>query len=63
MSVSEVKASRAFKRNFDTVAKHYGCTPEEIELMKEAARRDMPGAERSFAAMMLDIEELERIGS
>lgn len=40
---------------FDRVVKHYGCTPEERELMREAAFRDRKAARVCFAAMVDEI--------
>jgi hypothetical protein len=43
--------SAEFRAAFKLVAEHYGCSPEEIELMKAAVKRDPENAVRCFMAM------------
>lgn len=47
----QVRASKDFVRHFDFVTQYYGCTLEEIDQMKAAARKDMQGAEVCFRAI------------
>lgn len=60
MSVSEVKASSKFVNNFMFVSKHYLCTKEEIEEMKQCARNDMQAAEESFGLMADEISRMSK---
>lgn len=46
-----IKASPAFVSAFQAVCRHYKCTPDEIEIMKQLARADMPAAVQSFGIM------------
>ena len=43
------------KSDFDTVCQHYGCTPEEIEEMREIANRDKASARECFAHLASQI--------
>lgn len=54
-----VNAPRQFAAHFHAVCTHYQCTPDEIEIMKQLARRDMANAVVSFAAMAREISEIK----
>lgn len=43
------------KSDFDLVCQHYGCTPEEIEEMREIANRDKASARECFAHLASQI--------
>lgn len=43
--------------NFNLVVQFYNCPPAEVEEMKDAARRDMPGAEECFAHLAAEARE------
>jgi hypothetical protein len=46
-----VNVSRQFKADFDLVCAHYECLPDEVELMKQCAERDIDAAIESFGLM------------
>jgi hypothetical protein len=50
-----IKARRVFVDNFNVVVQFYRCDPEEVEIMKAVARKDMPGAEEAFAKMAAEV--------
>lgn len=50
-----IKASPEFVANFQAVCRHYRCPADEIELMKQMARKDMTAAGESFAAMVKEV--------
>lgn len=56
MRISKEKASQ-----LQTALDWYGCPPDEVELVKEAYRRDPEAAGASFALMAAEIELARRI--
>lgn len=46
----------SFTDAFERVVKHYGCTPEERELMRLAALDDRKGSRVCFAALVAEID-------
>jgi hypothetical protein len=59
-------AKAIFVQNFNIVAQFYRCDPEEVEIMKAVARKDMPGAEEAYAKMAAEAREaipLDQSGS
>lgn len=56
--MAEVKVSRKFVADFETVATHYKLRElGEFELAKEAARRDIEAAQEAFAAIAAEIRK------
>ncbi len=53
--VQSMLANARQKSDFDTVCQHYGCTPEEIEEMREIANRDKASARECFAHLASQI--------
>lgn len=45
------RAPKEFVENFNLVAKHYGCTQNEISEMKQCAREHMDDAVACFASL------------
>ena len=44
-----------FANDFSIIVEHYGCTEDEIELMRAASRADLVNAERSFGLLADEI--------
>lgn len=62
-SVSEaMQIPRAFAQAFDAVAVAYRCSPEEIELMRQAVRGDLAAAIDCITAIAREVELAERLG-
>jgi hypothetical protein len=45
------RVTREFVQQFDAVCQYYQCPPDEVALMKEAARKDMENAKVCFASV------------
>lgn len=52
--------SEQFKNHFAVVTAHYRCDADEVKLMKQSVMKDVPAAEKSFAAMY---EETRTVGA
>lgn len=50
-AVEAVAVPTQFAKDFDLVAKHYACPPDEVDDMKRVARADLDGAIASFGDM------------
>jgi hypothetical protein len=50
-------AKAIFVQNFNIVTQFYRCDPEEVEIMKAVARKDMPGVEEAYAKMAAEARE------
>lgn len=51
----QVMVAKEFMDDFMTVSKHYLCSPDEIQLMKEIARKDMDNAVVCFRSIAKEI--------
>lgn len=51
----QIKVSKEFIDDFMLVSKHYLCSPDEIFLMKELARKDMDNAVVCFKSIAKEI--------
>ena len=56
----KVQVTKQFAHEFDAVAKHYGCNLAEIDLMREAVRRDTENAIQTFHNLYLEIPQDRR---
>lgn len=52
-----MKVNKQFSENFKKVCQHYDCKPDEVELMKEAVKRDYNNAQVCFTAIAAEIDE------
>lgn len=55
MTAPVVRVSQQFAKDFERVAAHYRCAPDELEIMRELARGNLEAAEDSFALMAAEI--------
>lgn len=55
--VSKMMAAAKQRGYFETVCKHYGCTQDEVEEMREIANRDKENARECFAYLANKISE------
>ena len=56
----KVQVTKQFAHEFDAVAKHYGCSLQEIDLMREAVRRDTENAVETFHNLYLELNQERR---
>ena len=56
----KVQVTKQFAHEFDAVAKHYGCSLQEIDLMRDAVRRDTENAVLTFHNLYLEIPQDRR---
>jgi hypothetical protein len=52
-----MKVPHQFKVDFDLVCAHYECPPDEVEVMKQCAERDIELAIESFGLMARELVE------
>jgi len=50
-----ITVSKQFLSDFKKVCEFYECPPDEIELMKEAARNDIENAKECFRCLAKEI--------
>jgi len=55
-----LQVSRKFVNDFNLVAAHYRCDPDEIKIMKELVRKNPQDAEMSFTIMAEEVRSLEK---
>ncbi len=55
--IASMLAAAKHKGDFDLVCQHYGCTPDEVEEMREIANRDSASARECFAYLANKIIE------
>ena len=55
-----VQVTKQFLHEFETVAKHYGCSQSELDLMRDAVRRDTENAVETFHNLYLELHQERR---
>ena len=55
-----LQVSRKFINDFNLVAAHYRCDPDEIAEMKDLVRKHPKDAEISYTIMANEVRELEK---
>ncbi len=54
-----LQVSRKFVNDFNAVAAHYRCDPEEIKIMKDLVRKNPKEAEESYSIMAEEVRYLD----
>ena len=54
-ATTEIKVSRKFLDDFETVTKHYECSEQEIDWLKKQARKDYEMVSKSMEIMVDEI--------